>query len=269
MMKILKYIILGIVQGFTEPLPISSSGHVFIIKKLIESSALNDLNFEIVVNAGSLLAILIIYFKDIKRLIINFFKYIFTKDKDYYQDFKYCLLIVIGVIPVGIAGVLLKDYIESKLNNTYIVGICFLITSLFLFLTRNIKGKKEDKDLTFLDALFIGIIQIIALLPGLSRSGTTLVAALYRDIKRENALKYSFMLYIPISFGTILLGVKDMAQTPDIGTYVLPYSLGFIASAIVSYFTLRWFKNAVKNGKLIYFSLYCLVIGTLVLLFMR
>ena len=269
MMKIIKYIILGIIQGFTEPLPISSSGHVFIIKKLIESSALTDLNFEIIVNAGSLLAILIIYYNDLKKLIINFFKYIFTREKAYYQDFKYCLLIVIGVIPVGIAGVILIDYIESKLNNTYVIGICFLITSLFLFLTRKIKGKKEDQELTFIDALFIGLVQTIALLPGLSRSGTTLVAALLRDIKRENALKYSFMLYIPISLGTLLLGVKDMIETPNISSYTIPYLLGFVASAIVSYFTLRWFKNAVNKGKLIYFSIYCLLIGLLVLIFMR
>ena len=268
MIKILKYIILGIVQGFTEPLPISSSGHVFIIKKLIESSALNDLNFEIIVNTGSLIAVLIIYYKDIKRLIINFFKYIFSKEKTYYNDFKYCLLIVIGVIPVGIAGILLKDYIESKLNNTYIIGICFLITSLFLFLTRNIKGKKDDKNLNYMDALFIGIIQIVALLPGLSRSGTTLVAALYRDINRESALKYSFMLYIPISLGTLILGVKDIIETPNISSYTFPYLCGFISSLIVSYFTLRWFKNAVNKGKLIYFSIYCLLIGLFVLIFM-
>ena len=210
MILILKYIILGIVQGFTEPLPISSSGHVFILKQILSASeALNDLNFEIVVNFGSLVTILIIYFKDIKRLVINFFKYFKVKNEETKADFKYCLLIVLGCIPVGIAGFLLKDKIESLLQTTTVVGISFLVTALFLFLVRKIKGTKESKDLTWFDALFIGLIQVIALLPGISRSGSTLIAALFRDIKRSDALKYSFMLYIPISLGTMILGVKD------------------------------------------------------------
>ena len=269
MILILKYVILGIIQGFTEPLPISSSGHVFIFKQILEASeALNDLNFEIIVNFGSLVAILIIYFKDIKKLIINFFKYFKVKNEETKADFKYCWLIVLGTIPVGIAGFLLKDKIEELLQTTTIVGISFLITALFLFLVKNIKGSKESKDLTWKDALFIGLIQVIALLPGISRSGSTLIAALFRDIKRSDALKYSFMLYIPISLGTMILGVKDILETPNLGSVAIPYTLGFVASLIVSYFTLRWFMNAVKKGNLLYFSIYCLILGILVLIFL-
>lgn len=264
---ILKYILLGILQGFTEPLPISSSGHVFVLKNIMDLGA-SDLNFEIIVNAGSLIAILIIYWKDLKRLIINFFKYLFTKDNECKNDFKYCFLIVLGIIPVGIVGVLFKDTIEQYLNNIKIVGISFLLTALFLFLVKNIKGKKEDNDLTWKDALFIGLIQIISVIPGISRSGSTLIAALFRDIKRSPALKYSFMLYIPISIGTMILGVKDIIELPNLSELALPYTLGFFASFIVSYFTLRWFMNAVKKGNLIYFSIYCLILGTLILIFL-
>ena len=269
-MKILKYIILGILQGFTEPLPISSSGHVFIFKTLLETNEiLNDLNFEIIVNFGSLIAILIIYWKDIIKLITSFFKYIKTKDKQYKNDFTYCLLIILGCIPVGLAGILLKDKIESVLStSTKVVGISFLITSFFLFLVKDVKGRKDDKDITVKDALFIGLAQVIALTPGISRSGTTLIAALARDIKRTPALKYSFMLYIPISLGTMLLGVKDMIETPNISTNLLPYLLALIASGIVSYFSLKWFKNIMNKGKLAYFSIYCLLLGILVLLFL-
>lgn len=267
MVTIIKYIILGIVQGFTEPLPISSSGHVFILKNLMNINTY-DLNFEIVVNAGSLIAILIIYYKDIKELIINFFKFIKTKEVKYESDFKYCWLIVLGVIPVGIVGVLFKDNIEAYLNNLKIVGISFIITAIFLFLVKNIKGKKDDENLTWKDALFVGLIQIISVIPGISRSGSTLIAALFRDIKRVPALKYSFMLYIPISLGTMILGVKDLLEMPNLNELILPYSLGFIAAFIVSYFTLRWFIKAVQKGKLIYFSIYCLIIGLLVILFM-
>ena len=265
--SIIKYVLLGILQGFTEPLPISSSGHVFILKQIMDLGA-TDLNFETIVNAGSLIAILIIYFKDILNLVTNFFKYIFSKDVKYKDDFKYCLLILLGVIPVGIVGVLFKDTIENYLNNIKLVGFSFLLTALFLFLVKNIKGSKDDKDLTWKDSIFIGLVQIISVIPGISRSGSTLIAALFRDIKRSAALKYSFMLYIPISFGTMILGVKDLIETPNLNELVLPYSLGFIASFIVSYFTLKWFLNAVKKGNLLYFSIYCLILGTLVILFL-
>ena len=268
MINILKHIIMGIIQGFTEPLPISSSGHVFIFKQIFNAAILNDLNFEIIVNAGSLLAILIIYWKDIKKLVINFFKYFKEKNTETKSDFKYCLLIILGVIPVGIVGFIFKDKIESLLQTTTIVGISFIITAIFLFLVKNIKGTKDDKDLSFKDALFIGLIQVIALFPGISRSGSTLIAALFRDIKRSSALKYSFMLYIPISLGTIILGVKDILEMNNLNEIALPYFLGFVSSLVVSYFTLRWFKNVVKKGNFIYFSIYCLILGILVLIFL-
>ena len=146
-----------------------------------------------------------------------------------------------------------------------LIGISFIITAIFLFIVKDIKGKKDDNDLTLKDALFIGFVQVIALVPGISRSGSTLIAALFRDIKRKPALKYSFMLYIPISLGTMLLGVKDMISQNDISGLIIPYFLGFASSLIVSYYTLRWFKKAVSDGKLIYFSIYCLILGILVI----
>ena len=268
LIEIIKHIILGIIQGFTEPLPISSSGHVYILRSILNVGELTDLNFEIIVNFGSLIAILLIYYKDIKKLVINFFKYFKVKNKETKNDFKYCILIVLGVIPIGIVGFLFKDQIENFLNSTKIIGISFLITALFLYLVRNIKGNKNDNDLTWKDALIIGLVQIIAVIPGISRSGSTLIAALFCNVKRDSAFKYSFMLYIPISVGTTLLGIKDLITMPNIHEMILPYGLGFIASLIVSFFTLRWFMNVVKKGKFIYFSIYCLVLGLAVLLFL-
>lgn len=266
--ELLKYFFLGIIQGFTEPLPISSSGHIFILKQLINSGILNDLNFEIIVNFGSLIAIMLFYKDDLIRLIKNFINYLLKKEKQYKDDFNYCFLIIIGVIPIGIVGFLFKDQIESALNNIKIVGIAFLVTALFLFLVRKIKGTKNDKDITIKDALFIGLIQIIAVIPGISRSGSTLIAALFRDLKREVALKYSFMLFIPISFGTIILGIKDIIEAGNLNEILLPYFIGFIVSMIVTYFTIRWFSNIVKKGNFKWFSIYCLLIGLFVLIFL-
>jgi len=265
--EIIKYVFLGIVQGFTEPLPISSSGHVFVLKELFDLGG-SDLNFEIIVNFGSLLAILLIYKDDIIRLVKNFFLYFKVKNEETRSDFKYCWLVVIGSIPVGIIGVTCKDFIESKLNNINIVGVSFLITALFLFLVRNIKGKKNDKDLSIWDSIVIGLTQVIAVLPGISRSGSTLIGGLFRDLDRSTALRYSFMLYIPVSLGTTLLGFKDLLEIGNIHEIILPYGLGFIASFVVSFFTLRWFMGAVKKGNLKYFSVYCLLLGLAILIFM-
>lgn len=267
MKEILIYIFLGIVQGLTEPLPISSSGHVFVLKKLLGITT-NDLNFEIIVNFGSLLAILVIYKDDLIKLIKNFFKYFKVKNEETKNDFKYCTLIILGSIPVGIMGLLFKDLIEEKLNNMSIVGISFLVTSLFLLLVSNIKGKRKEEDMNIKDSLVVGLTQVVALLPGISRSGSTLIGGLFRKLDRTTALKYSFMLYIPVSVGTTILGFKDLLEMNNIHKLVLPYGLGFIASMVVSYFTLRWFMNVVKKGNLKYFSLYTLILGLLILIFM-
>lgn len=267
MKEILIYIFLGIVQGLTEPLPISSSGHVFVLKKLLGITT-TDLNFEIIVNFGSLLAILVIYKDDLIKLIKNFFKYFKVKNEETKKDFKYCMLIVLGSIPVGLIGVLFKDTIESKLNNMSIIGIAFLVTSLFLLLVSNIKGKRNESDMNVMDSLIVGTSQVIALIPGISRSGSTLIGGLFRKLDRETALRYSFMLYIPVSVGTTILGLKDLLEMNNIHDLVLPYGLGFIASMVVSYFTLRWFIKVVKKGNLKYFSLYTLLLGLLILIFM-
>ena len=269
-MEALKYTILGIIQGITEPLPISSSGHLLIFKELLNTNMFNDLNFETIVNFGSFLAILFIFRKDIIRLIKNFFTYLFNQDKRKitYNDFKYCLLIIIGTIPVGITGFIFKEKIESFVN-VQAVGVALLFTALILFIVRNIKGEKDDNDITYKDAIIIGLIQMIALLPGVSRSGTVLVGCLLCKLKRETALKYTFMLYFPVSVAAMGLGVLDLVESNTLNTVLLPYSLGFIASCIVTYFAYQWLSNIVKKGSLWKFSIYCLIVGIFVIFYFR
>lgn len=270
-MKFIIYILLGALQGLTEPLPISSSGHLFLIKNLFNTNMFNDLNFEIVVNFGSFLAILLIFYKDVIKLISGFFKYLFNKEnkKKYYNDFKYCMLIVIGTIPVGIAGILLKDFIEETLSRTWILGICFLITAVFLFIVRNITGNKDDNDITYKDAIIIGLMQVIALTPGISRSGTVLVACLLCSLKRDAALKYTFMLYFPVSVASMLLGIKDLMEMPNLNSLILPYTCGLVSAGIITYFSYQWLSDWVKKGKLWKFSIYCLILGIFVLIYFR
>lgn len=270
-MNLIIYILLGILQGFTEPLPISSSGHIFLFKNIFNTNMFNDLNFEIVANFGSFLAILFIFRKDVIDLLTAFFKYIFKKSerKKYVTKFKYCVCIIISTIPVGIVGIIFKDVIEEKLNNMMFLGFAFLVTALMLFMIRNKNGNKEDKDITIKDAIMIGLIECITIMPGISRSGTVLVACLIANMKRSTALKYTFILYFPISIATMGLGVKDLISNSDLGALLIPYGLGLIAAGIVTYFTYNWLSNIVKKGKLWKFSIYCVCLALFIFIYFR
>jgi len=267
MINIIKYVILGIIQGITEPLPISSSGHLIIFRELFNTNMFNDLNFEVIVNFGSFLAILIIFWKDIVRLVKGFFKYIFG-DKKYIEEFKYSMLIVLGSVPVGIVGFLFNDAIE-KFSRVRVVGIALFITAVALFLVKDIKGEKDDKDLTVKDAIIIGLFQMCALLPGLSRSGMTLVGCLLCKLKKDAALKYTFMLYFPVSVASFgLSSIKVMKAGID-NTLLLSYALGLIAAFIFTYITYNYFSKLVKEGKLWKFSIYCIIVAIFTLIYFR
>ena len=270
-MTLIKYIILGIIQGITEPLPISSSGHIFIFKHIFKTEIFNDLNLEIFLNFASFIAIFIIFWNDIIKLLNGFFKYIFDKNNrnKYYDEFKYCLLIIIGSIPVGITGLLFKDEIELFLNKTWIVGLTFLVTGICLIIVRNINGKKSDNDITYKDALIIGLIQALALLPGLSRSGMVLVGCLLVKLSRESALKYTFMLYLPVSVATFLLGLKDVIEVGFNSNMILYYVLGMFFSGVFTFLTYNVLSNMVKKGKLWKFSIYLFIIGIIVLIYFK
>lgn len=268
-MTLLKYIVLGIIQGITEPLPISSSGHIFIIKQIFNTIIFNDLNFEIFVNFASFIAILLIFWSDVLKLVNGFFRYIFKESerKKYKDEFKYALMIIIGSIPVGIIGVLFEDAIENTLTKTWIVGFAFIITAIALLIVRNIKGEKKDIDITFKDAIIIGLFQAIALFPGLSRSGMVLVGCLLCKLNRESSLKYTFMLYFPVSLATFLFGVKDIIEVDISSNLIIYYFIGMIFSFIFTLLTYRILSNMVKSGKLWKFSIYLIIIGIFVLLY--
>ena len=175
-MEILKYLLLSVVQGLTETIPVSSSGHLMIIKKLISLDV--DFNtIAILTNFGSLIAILIIFWKDIVSLINSFFKYLSTKETKYKSEYKYCWMIVLGCIPAGLCGLIVsKLELFAKIeNNIKIVGLSLIITAVLLFIIRNFKGKKDDKDIGVKEALTVGCFQILGLFPGISRSGSTIV----------------------------------------------------------------------------------------------
>lgn len=268
-MTLIKYIILGIIQGITEPLPISSSGHLFIFKQLFNTDILNDLNFEIFLNFASFIAIFIIFWNDIVKLVSGFFRYIFNSNErnKYLNKFKYCMMIIIGSIPVGIIGLLFKDEIETTLNRTWIVGIMFIVTAICLLIVKNINGKKSDYDITYKDAIIIGLMQAIALFPGLSRSGMVLVGCLLCKLNREASLKYTFMLYFPVSIATFMLGVKDVVEVGLSSSMLVYYIVGMIFAGIFTLLTYKVLSEIVKKGKLWKFSIYLFIVGIFVLIY--
>lgn len=261
----IKYLIIGIVQGFTEPIPVSSSGHVMIVSELLGLGE-QGFTFAILTNTASLFAILIIYRKDLMRLVTNSIKYLQTKNEKYITDFRYVFLIIIGTIPAGVLGVLLNDIIAENVTMTTI-AIMLFVTGIALWVIRHINGNKKDKDLRVKDALIVGLGQAVALTPGISRSGATIISSIAVGMTRETALRYSFMLYIPISLGGVVLGFSDFLDEPNKSALAIPYTITFISTFIMTYFAMKWFMGIMKKGKLIYFTYYCFIVGTLLLIF--
>ena len=266
-MELIKYLFLGFIQGMTETIPVSSSGHLMIFKNLINI----NVDFEtiaILTNFGSLMAIIILFWDDIVKIIKDFFKYLTKKDKESKEGYKYAWMIVLGCIPAGLAGLLVSyfDLFDKIENNIKFVGISLIVTSILLFIIRNFKGKKDDNKIGFKEALTVGCFQILGLLPGISRSGSTIVGGMTQGLKRDTAFKYSFMLYIPMSLAAMALEIKDLNIESNLIIY---YLLAVIVSLVVTLLVTKWFRKIVNNGKLIYFSAYCFIVGLLVILFLK
>lgn len=269
LIELLKYVFLGFIQGLTEPIPVSSSGHLLIFQNII--NGLDTINYTIlatITNFGSLLAIILIFKNEIAELIKDFFKYLKTKEKKYYNNYKYSWFIVIATIPAGIMGLIVTklgilDFLEENIK---FVGLTLLITAIFLFIIKDFKGTKDKKNITLKDAITVGLFQVCALIPGISRSGATIVGGMFRNLKRETAFDFSFLLYIPISIATTILGIKDLIEANLEITQYLYYFISMLTAFIFTYIATKWFKNIVKNGKLIYFVIYCIIIGSFIII---
>ncbi|MDC3417220.1 undecaprenyl-diphosphate phosphatase [Aquibacillus salsiterrae] len=262
---LLKYTFLGLFQGFTEPIPISSSGHLVLLRNLFELD-IKGLSFEVLVNFGSLIAVLIIYRHDIIRLATNGLRFLLSRDKRAKADFDFTLYLIIATIPAGVIGILFEDQIGEIFSAPQMVGITLIVTGLALWIIRNLKGSKNDGALTVKDAIIIGMAQAVALIPGISRSGATIVAAMLLGMKQETALRFSFLMYIPVSLGTFILSVEDIVQDKNFSYLWIPYALAFLASIIATYFSLKWFMNIMAKGNLKYFALYCFIAGGVAIL---
>ncbi|MGD9909571.1 MAG: undecaprenyl-diphosphate phosphatase [Candidatus Izemoplasmatales bacterium] len=268
LLEALKYIILGLIQGITEVLPISSSGHVEIVKALVSLQQDEGLLFLILVNTGSFVTLFLIYFKKLWHIAIDFILYIFKKtDKEIHLDgFKFFIKLIIASIPAGVIGILFNDQLDqlTKQYSTLLAGVGLLITGTVLVLAATRRVKRGKTQINYADAIIVGLAQGIALLPGVSRSGMTASTSIYRGMGVTTALDFSFLLYIPASLGSILVmflksGSEGFGIEDNI--HLVYYGLAFITAMIATYFAYKLIFNIFRTGKVRYFGFYCLVAG--------
>lgn len=254
-------LILGLVQGLTEYLPVSSSGHLAIGAYLFGLNGEENLAFTVTVHVATVLSTCVILWREIVWLFQDFFKFRWN------EGTKYIVNILISMIPVAIVGFFFKDKVEAIFGSgLLVVGICLLVTASLLAFSYFAKPRQRE-EISPLHAFIIGIAQAIAVLPGLSRSGSTISAGLLLGNKKEKLAQFSFLMVIPPILGEALLDVKDMLETGVETTMAgLPAAsliVGFIAAFVSGCLACKWMINIVKKGKLIWFAMYCAIAGLL------
>jgi len=264
-MTLIQGIILAIIQGLGEPIPISSSAQTQIAAFLMNIDTPGIL-FEAYLNIASFLAILWLTRKRVFKILQGFLLYLVRKNKEYVDDFKMAMFVLIGTLPAVFFGFTMKKVIDTYLSSINVVGFFLLITGIFLFFVRKIKGHKNEHEMTWKDALIIGLVQgTLSLIPGISRSGSTIVAALLVGLNRRTAFNYSFLLYLPISFGIMIVGVKDIFLDAFFRDNIAVNLVMFIVVFFTTMIGFQIFREVMKRGKLIYFSIYCWVVGLIML----
>ena len=257
-MNWLEALILGIIQGLCEFLPVSSSGHLEIGKVILLNEVKEDISFTLIVHAATVLSTIIVFRKDIINLFTNALNFRWNSETQYISK------IILSMIPVVFVGLFLKDELEGLFNgNLILVGSMLIITAILLIYTYYVKSK--DNDISYKNAIIIGIAQAIAVLPGISRSGSTIAVALFLGIKKEEAARFSFlMVLLPILGATAKEFLDGGLKSEIIQWQIL--AVGFIAAFISGLFACNLMLKIVKEGKLLYFGFYCLAAGVIALI---
>jgi len=270
-MNIIESIILGIVQGLTEFLPVSSSGHLVLVGRLLKLPGQNDLQFirfVVVVHLGTLVAVICIYHTQVRRLLRGIFRgrIRLQNGKWTFQnpDTKMVCLLILATIPAVLVGIIFNDIIKGAFESPLTAGVCLAVTGLVLFCLRF--KKSEQEKVTSLRALIIGIAQAVAILPGMSRSGLTISAGIYSGVERTRAAEFSFLLSIPVILGAGLMELRDMASAGLTWAEGVSLVVGGLAAAVSGYLAIRFLLNVIKKGRLHYFAYYCWLVALIVII---
>ncbi len=281
-MSLLEAILMGIIQGLTEFLPVSSSGHLALFKIVFGIETDTGMLFDVLLHLGTVIAIFVAFYKDIFRMIgegiaiiEDFFKNVkifagnifHGEDNPYYRLInnsyrKFVMLVIVSTIPTGIIGYTAADVVEEASGILLIPGICLIVTAVLLFLSDRIAdGTKVPRNVTYSNAFFIGICQGFATLPGLSRSGTTITVCLLSKFDRKFAVKYSFIMSIPAVLGAVVLEIKDVIGMSVSGSELGCYLAGVFFAAVIGYICIKTMLVVVRKKKFTFFAIYCLIIG--------
>ncbi|MFA6126540.1 MAG: undecaprenyl-diphosphate phosphatase [Bacteroidales bacterium] len=258
-MNWLQALLLGLVQGFTEFLPVSSSGHLELGKVLLGIDGESNITFTVVVHGATVLSTLVVFWKEIWRLLKGTFEFRLN------EETHYVLKLIVSMIPVLLVGIFLESWVESFFTgNLVFVGFMLLITATILALTHFVKIRNPDKPITYGSAFIIGVVQAIATLPGISRSGSTIATGMLLGIDKKLVAQFSFlMVLVPIIGANALkvMELRDAATAASSSVSWFPLAIGFITAFISGLAACTWMINLVKKGKLIWFAVYCLFVG--------
>ncbi len=281
-MPIWKAVVLGVIQGLAEFLPISSSGHLVIIKEILGVDfGSGGVFFDVMLHLGTLLAIFVAFHKDIAKLIVEgvhilidffanigiFFQNIFRAGKPYRKVIKtayrkYVMLIIVSTIPTGLIGLLMSDIVEVANGMVIVPGICLIITAIFLIIADlATPGTKRPKEVSYINAGIVGTAQGLATMPGISRSGTTITACILCGFDKKFAVKYSFIMSIPAVLGAAVLELKNFDSVTIVSKDVTSCIIATVVAAVVGYLSICFMMRLVRGRKYTGFSIYCILVG--------
>ena len=273
-LSIFHAILLGLIQGLTEFLPISSSGHLVALQQILAIPGAS-LAVDVALHLGTLVAVFVFYWHDIMEMVKEFFLWIGEllgirkpkyKSNNGYRTMM--IMIIIATIPTAIIGLIFNDIFEKAFSSIKVVGFTLLITGTLLWISNRIRrGRKQAKDISIVDAITVGLIQGLAITPGISRSGSTIFAGMLRGFSMELATKFSFLLSIPAILGAALLEGKKVLEQGQLLTDGLPMFIGFVVAAVSGFFAIKFLVNLINKRKLHYFSYYCWGVGILIILY--
>jgi undecaprenyl-diphosphatase len=265
-MTILQSILLGIVQGLTEFLPISSSGHLVIVPHLLgwHIPDADAFVFDVLVQLGTLMAVIIFFWKDLVRIIGAFLSGLARRQPFSDPLARQGWLIILATIPAGVIGLVLKNAVENAFSSVLATGVFLLITAVMLAIGERVgKRIRNIEQIGWKEALWMGLFQAMAIFPGVSRSGSTITGAMTRDLERPAAARFSFLMAIPIMIAAGLLAFIDMMKIPNYTSLIPIFIPGFLAAAVVGYLSIRWLLNYLTRHPLYVFSIYCTFAGLL------
>lgn len=261
-------VILGIIQGLTEFLPISSSAHIVIVPFLFGWQIPDDqaFVFGVLVQIGTLLAVIVYFWKDLTGILSAFVRGLVQRKPFADPQSRLGWYLVVATIPAGIAGLLIKDAVEAAFNDARAAAALLIVTAILLVAAERIGNRSRSfESIGWLDALWMGIGQALAVFPGISRSGATIAGGLSRHLDRTSAARFSFLMSVPAMLAAGLLATLDLFKVPNLGQFSLIIAIGLVTSAVVGYLSIRWLLSYLMRHSLYIFAVYCLALSALTL----